>query len=42
MTWLGEVFAMTGSKLAHNVIALNAAVFLRQAAEGQTLPSFHG
>ena len=25
----GEVFGMTGAKLAHNVIALNAAVFLQ-------------
>lgn len=31
----GEVFAMTGSRLAHNVIALNAAVFLRQALKGK-------
>lgn len=31
----GEVFGMTGAKLAHNVIALNAAVFLRQALKGK-------
>ncbi|MFZ2653241.1 MAG: Uma2 family endonuclease [Burkholderiaceae bacterium] len=31
----GEVFAMTGSRLAHNIIVLNAAVFLRQALKGK-------
>jgi len=30
----GEVYAMTGARLAHNVIALNAAAFLRTQLRG--------
>jgi Uma2 family endonuclease len=36
----GEVFAMTGARVAHNVIALNAAVFLRQALRGKACRVF--